>query len=154
LRRSAFGLKAPDPTDTVPPERTNRATCSEIRVPIFAITTNKTMKQTHQADLKYQGIRKSTMKNDNRSRYVTRESVLMLLSDDEVSAVATAETATRLPDGDEYLDMEQLDQGVQRAHQKKTPMGRVLPKKAVQKDTWEKILKQLPAHSGVKANVA
>jgi len=112
------------------------------------------MKQTHQADLKYQGIRKSTMKNDNRSRYVTRESVLMLLSDDEVSAVATAETATRLPDGDEYLDMEQLDQGVQRAHQKKTPMGRVLPKKAVQKDTWEKILKQLPAHSGVKANVA
>ena len=76
------------------------------------------------------------------------------VSPDEVSAVATAETATRLPDGDEYLDMEQLDQGVQRAHQKKTPMGRVLPKKAVQKDTWEKILKQLPAHSGVKANVA
>jgi hypothetical protein len=78
----------------------------------------------------------------------------MLLSDDEVSAVATAETATRLPDGDEYLDMEQLDQGVQRAHQKKTPMGRVLPKKSVREDTWQKILKQLPAHSGVKANVA
>jgi hypothetical protein len=95
-----------------------------------------------------------TMKNDNRSQYVTRESVLMLLSDDEVSAVATAETATRLPDGDEYLDMEQLDQGVQRAHQKKTPMGRVLPKKSVREDTWQKILKQLPAHSGVKANVA
>jgi hypothetical protein len=98
--------------------------------------------------------RQPPMKNDNRSQYVTRESVLMLLSDDEVSAVATAETATRLPDGDEYLDMEQLDQGVQRAHQKKTPMGRVLPKKSVHEDTWQKILKQLPAHSGVKANVA
>jgi hypothetical protein len=111
------------------------------------------MKQTPQAELKNAGIRKPTMKNDNRSQYVTRESILLLLSDDEVAAVATAETATRLPDGDEYLDMEQLDQGVQRAHQEKTPMGRVLPKKSVHEDTWQKILKQLPAPSGVKTSV-
>ena len=92
------------------------------------------------------------MKNIPRSTYVTRESVLMLLSDDEVDAVATAETAAHLTDGDEYLDMEHLDQGMQRADRKKSPMGRVLPKKSVHEDTWKKILKQLPAHSGVKAH--
>jgi hypothetical protein len=92
------------------------------------------------------------MKNIPRSTYVTRESVLMLLSDDEVAAVATAETAAHLTDGDEYLDMEHLDQGMQRADRKKSPMGRVLPKKSVHEDTWKKILKQLPAHSGVKAH--
>jgi len=78
---------------------------------------------------------------------------LMLLSDDETAAVATAETATLLPEGDEYLDMEQLNQGVQRAHQKKTPMGRVLPKKSIHQDTWNKILKQLPVRSDVKTKV-
>ena len=92
------------------------------------------------------------MKNIPRSTNVTRESVLMLLSDDEVAAVATAETAAHLTDGDEYLDMEHLDQGMQRADRKKSPMVRVLPKKSVHEDTWKKILKQLPAHSGVKAH--
>jgi hypothetical protein len=91
------------------------------------------------------------MKNDTRSQYVTRENVLLLLSDDEVAAVATAETATRLPDGDEYLDMELLGQGVQRAHQAKIPMGRVLPRRAIHEATWDKILSQLPQCSGVKA---
>ena len=94
------------------------------------------------------------MKHDTRKQYVTRESVLLALSDDEVSAVSTAETATRLPDGEEYLDMEQLDQGVQRAHQKKIPMGRVLPKKSIHENTWQKILKQLPARPAAKVPVA
>jgi hypothetical protein len=112
------------------------------------------MKQTNQPTVKNETIKKPAAKKDNRSQYVTRESVLMLLSDDEVAAVATAETATRLPEGDEYLDMEQLEQGVQRAHNKKTPMGRVLPKKSIHQDTWNKILKQLPARTEVKAKVA
>jgi hypothetical protein len=88
------------------------------------------------------------MKTDQRSVYLTRDSILKLLSDDEVATVATAETATHLPDGDEYLDLEQLNQGVQRAPRKTTPMGRVLPKKAVQEKTWKKILAQLPASVG------
>ena len=112
------------------------------------------MKQTNQPAVKNETIKKPAAKKDNRSPYVTRESVLMLLSDDEVAAVATAETAIRLPEGDEYLDMEQLEQGVQRAHKKKTPMGRVLPKKSIHQDTWNKILKQLPAPAEVKAKVA
>ena len=112
------------------------------------------MKQTIQPNLKKETGTKPAEKKDNRNQYVTRESVLMLLSDDETAAVATAETATRLPEGDEYLDIEQLEQGVQKSHDKKTPMGRVLPKKSIHQDTWNKILKQLPARSAAKTKVS
>ena len=85
------------------------------------------------------------MKNDERTAYVTRDSILKLLSDDEVARVSTAETVARLPDGDEYLDLEHLDQGVRHAGGTGVPMGRVLPRKAVHADTWVKILAQLAA---------
>jgi hypothetical protein len=78
--------------------------------------------------------------------YVTRDSVLKLLSDDEVARVSTAETAARLADGDEYLDLEHLDYGVRRADgSNATPMGRVVPRTAVHASTWSKILMQLAA---------
>lgn len=80
-----------------------------------------------------------------REELATRDSILKLLSDDEVAGVSTAETAPRLSDGDEYLDLEQLDQGVRRARGTATPMGRVLPRKAVHESTWRKILTRLPA---------
>jgi hypothetical protein len=83
------------------------------------------------------------MTDDKRTAYVTRESVLKLLSNDEVAKVSTAETAVRLPDGDEYLDLERLDKGVQRADGIAPEMGRVLPKTAVHADTWSKILTHL-----------
>jgi len=75
----------------------------------------------------------------------TREGVLGLLSDAEVASVSTAETAASLVDGDEYLDLERLDQGVTRALAAPTPMGRVLPRKAVQAATWDRILAKLEA---------
>lgn len=83
------------------------------------------------------------MTNDKRTEYLTRDSVLKLLSDEEVARVSTSETAARLADGDEYLDLEQLDKGVRRAFG--TPMGHVLPRKAVHQNTWSKILTQLAA---------
>lgn len=83
------------------------------------------------------------MQNETRSEYLTRDRVLKLLSDQEVASVATAETAERLADGDEYLDLERLHEGVQKAGTAATPMGRVLPKKAVHESTWSTILKQL-----------
>jgi hypothetical protein len=85
------------------------------------------------------------LKNDKRTEYATRDSILQLLSDEEVARVSTAETAARLSDGDEYLDLEQLDQGVRCARGTATPMGRVLPRKAVHANTWSKILTQLAA---------
>ena len=87
------------------------------------------------------------MKSDMRSENIARESVLKLLSDDEVASVSTAETATRLVDGEEYLDLEQLERGVQQARKAGPAMGRVLPRRAVHKDTWSKILTLLgPTH--------
>ncbi len=83
------------------------------------------------------------MTGDKRTAYVTRESVLKLLSNEEVARVSTAETAPRLPAGDEFVDLEHLDKGVQRADGIAPPMGHVLPKKAVHPDTWSKILTHL-----------
>lgn len=80
---------------------------------------------------------------NTRSEYVTRESVLKLLSTDEIARISTAETAAKLSNGQEYLDLEALDQGVQHAGGAATPMGHVLPKSAVHADTWTKILKHL-----------
>jgi hypothetical protein len=77
--------------------------------------------------------------------YLTRDSLLRLLSDDEIASVSTAETAPRLADGDEYLDLEQLSRGVQRAPRLDTTMGQVLPRKAVREATWGAILARLPA---------
>ena len=83
------------------------------------------------------------MTNHQRDAYVLRDGIMNLLSDQEVASVSTAETAEKLADGDEYIDLEQLDQGVRRAPAAATPMGRVLPRKAVHQDTWSKILMKL-----------
>lgn len=84
------------------------------------------------------------MKNDIRADYVTRDAVLKLLSDEEAARVSTAETADRLADGDEYLDLTDLDRGVLWARRGKPPaMGTILPRSAVLGSTWRKILAKL-----------
>lgn len=85
------------------------------------------------------------MKTDTRTDYLTRDSILKLLSDDEVASVSTAETAPELEDGDEYVDLGQLARGVQRARGTVVNMSGVLPRSAVQESTWGKILTQLKA---------
>jgi hypothetical protein len=77
---------------------------------------------------------------DTQLEYTTRDSVLKLLSDAEVASVTTAETADRLPDGDEYLDLHQLGRGVQRASASNVNMNSVLPRKAVHEGTWSRML--------------
>jgi hypothetical protein len=87
------------------------------------------------------------MKNHapTKAEYLTRNEVLASLSDQEVAAVSTAETAERLPAGAEYLDLGHLDLGVRHAASASTPaMGRVLPKAAIHHETWVKILGLLP----------
>jgi hypothetical protein len=80
-----------------------------------------------------------------QTEYVTRDNILKLLSDDEVAKVSSEETAARLSDGDEYVDLDEIDQGVQRAVGATTPTARMLPRRAVRQDTWIKILTQLAA---------
>jgi len=83
------------------------------------------------------------MKNDHRAEYVVRDSVLKLLSETELARVSNAEGGARLADGDEYLDL--LGQGVRTAHGAPAPTARLLPKKAVHADTWNRILAVLAA---------
>lgn len=80
------------------------------------------------------------MNSNLRTANVTRENVLKLLSDNEVASVSTAETALRLLDGEEYLDLEHLDRGVQKTSKLPTVMAGVLPRRTVHKDTWGKIV--------------
>ena len=80
------------------------------------------------------------MKDDTRKEYVTRDTILKLLSDEETARVSMAETAAGLADGEEYVDLEKPDLGVRRAPGQPTvPMGRVLPRKAVHERTWREI---------------
>jgi hypothetical protein len=76
------------------------------------------------------------MKNNTRTENVTRESILKLLSDDEVASVCTSETKVCLAEHDEYIDL---------------AMGRMLPRKAVHPDTWSKILTALAAFRSLGA---
>jgi hypothetical protein len=84
---------------------------------------------------------------EERIRYLTRDRILKLLSDDEIAAVSTAESATGLEPGAEYLDLEAIERGVRRAFGRDAPMGSVLPRKAVQEETWSKILRELAGAS-------
>ena len=83
------------------------------------------------------------MNTVTKTEHITREKILMLLSDDEVASVCTAETAARPLEGEEYLDMDDLDQGVRSALGTSPPMNRLLMRRAVHEKTWDKILKQL-----------
>jgi hypothetical protein len=79
-----------------------------------------------------------------RAEHVTRDAILALLSDEEIAKVSTAETAAGLREGGEYLDLEHLDRGVQRASAAtKGTMVHALPRAAVRDETWTKILARL-----------
>ena len=54
--------------------------------------------------------------------------------------MSNAETAKRLAIGDEFIDLEQLENGVRTAPVKGVPTSRMLPRKAVHQRTWNKIL--------------
>jgi hypothetical protein len=82
----------------------------------------------------------TTARRENEAR----RRIMALLSDDEVARVANAETAGSLAKGDEYVDLERPERGVQRVAAQPPKPGEVLPKKAVREDTWKKIAAQLP----------
>ena len=84
------------------------------------------------------------MANPQRTEMVARETILKLLNDDEVAKVSSAEGAAALADGAEYVDLEQLDRGVQRATAAaKVNMGHVIPRTSVSSDTWQRITTNL-----------
>jgi hypothetical protein len=76
------------------------------------------------------------MKRDERTRYLIRHRILKLLSSDEIAA----ESAVKVVDGDEYLNLEAIDLGVRRTLEGDAAAGRLLSRKAVLQETWRKIL--------------
>ena len=85
------------------------------------------------------------MNNEKRSEYFTRDGLMKLLSDDEIAKVTADESATALVDGDEYVDLEELDKGVRTVAGSTAgiAVGRVVAKKALQQGTWDKVVAQL-----------
>ena len=83
------------------------------------------------------------MKNNDRNAFLSRDRILTLLSDSEVASVSTAETASGLRDGEDYVDLMHLERGVLHAHGAAAVMGQVVPRKAVHPDTWTRILAEL-----------
>ena len=85
----------------------------------------------------------------NPKEFVTREQMLLLLSEDEVARVSTRESSRRLADGDQYIDLERLDEGVRLVQaDSKLVQSRVIPRSAVGESTWDKLVERLVARAG------
>lgn len=80
----------------------------------------------------------------NRTNYSIRDRVLKLLWADDIARVGPAMIPARLERGDEFVDLQLLERGVQQAIGVTAPTGGVLARKAVQPNTWTQILEQLP----------
>jgi len=92
-------------------------------------------------------------KNPLAAPYLTRDHILSLLSDDEVSRVSMAETAKLLPAGEHYVDLGHPEQGVRIATGRDGVSGaNVLLKRSVRDPTWRKIVAELAIPQGAPAN--
>ncbi len=80
------------------------------------------------------------MSTEKPIEFVTRDSILKELADDELKSVNKAEREVRLQPGEEYLDLERLEAGVQRGPNTTTAMVNVLPRRSIRPDTWSRIM--------------
>ncbi len=85
------------------------------------------------------------MKTESKGEFANRETILKLLTAAEVARLSTAEAGPPLSAGDEFVDLDHLNRGVQRASTKMPTMGSLLPRTSVQASTWSTILAKLPA---------
>lgn len=87
------------------------------------------------------------------TEYLTRDSILELLSDDEISKVSAAEDH-RMIEHDDYIDLQEIERGVQQANGAIATMGTALPRKSVRPETWDRIVALLarvhPPESGAE----
>jgi hypothetical protein len=74
------------------------------------------------------------------TKHETRIAVLQLLTEREMAQVGDPLAACKLTAGEEYLDLEEPTAGVQRSRESSFPKGRVLPRRAVDAQTWQGIL--------------
>ncbi len=86
------------------------------------------------------------MDAERRTEFQTRDDIMNLLSQDEIGMVSAAEEE-QLPEGDEYLDLEHIELGVQNASAD-TDFANALPRTAVSGETWGRILDVLETPIG------
>lgn len=86
------------------------------------------------------------MKPNESNDYISRDRILKLLSDEELARVSTAEAASQLRDGEDYIDLKNVERGVQRVAPVGADMGHVLPRKVVSAPTWTRIVASLEQH--------
>jgi hypothetical protein len=82
------------------------------------------------------------MEQSKRAQLVSRDAILALLSDEEAARVSSAEGRNDLRVGDEYIDLQHLDQGIQQAFGPTKHEGNLLARTAVLATTWQKIQAQ------------
>ena len=80
---------------------------------------------------------------DPHATLVLRDKILGLLSDEELGRVSSAEDRNDLAMGDEYIDLQHLDRGVQQAFGPTKHEANLLPRNAVHETTWQKIQTQV-----------
>jgi hypothetical protein len=80
-------------------------------------------------------------------QHATRDAIWSLLSEQDVGRVSRREGGSVLIEGDEYLDLEHVHEGVRRKHTRGPTAGDVLPRNALEAATWSKICARLvPPH--------
>ncbi len=92
---------------------------------------------------------KQPAKVQTRSDYVTRETILNLLSDEENATLSSVEGTPQLVEGEAYLALEHLDRGGPRANPSAGLPGDLLPQLAVRETTWTAILATLAGFPAV-----
>lgn len=83
------------------------------------------------------------MPSPERSDETLRDAILRLLSRSEASTLASSATKARLANGDEYVDLQHPQHGVQHIRGNERPTGDVIVRKAIYEDTWRRVLRQL-----------
>jgi hypothetical protein len=84
------------------------------------------------------------MSNEERVELTARNTIMKILTNDEVAKVSTSEAAQNIAEGGEYLDLKHLEKGILHATAAThIEMGHVIPRSAVGPETWNRILKAL-----------
>jgi len=75
---------------------------------------------------------------------VTRENIVSILSSEEAANVGSETTQVQVRTGDEFIDLAEIDKGVQRAAEPQR-LRNVLLRSALAPNTWQKIITNLAA---------
>lgn len=84
--------------------------------------------------------------DEKKRAYLTREALLLLLTDEEVAKVSAREGGPQMGEGEEYIDLGRPDRGIcQMRGPIDLSMSDLLPRRSVGAATWAKLCARLGA---------